>query len=280
MSGRSMTSIWLALAREAGLSAEHIAMGATALGRANYAEEAYYAQAFFALSVGFERSCKLAFVVDHAIEHQGTFPSPSSVRGFGHDLHNLLARADRIAARLTPAAESERLPQTAIHHGIIETLAAFATNVTRYYNLDLVTGDPRVERRIDPIAAWSRNVTIPVLAKHYVPRYRQRHEAQARQVASLFGDRALVRFHAETGELIGTAYDASRRTGEAAFARRWERMYVLQIARFIGALLSNLGFAAQSHGLEDVPYLSDFFAIFQNDDAYLRGRSTWSIQRP
>jgi hypothetical protein len=40
---------WHALSREAGLAAEHIAIGATALGRANYAQVAYYAQAFFAL---------------------------------------------------------------------------------------------------------------------------------------------------------------------------------------------------------------------------------------
>ena len=53
---------WLALAREAGLAAEHIGIGATALGRANYAQEAYYAQAFFALSVGFERAAKLEII--------------------------------------------------------------------------------------------------------------------------------------------------------------------------------------------------------------------------
>ena len=33
---------WNALTREAGLASEHIAIGATALGRANYAQVAYY----------------------------------------------------------------------------------------------------------------------------------------------------------------------------------------------------------------------------------------------
>jgi hypothetical protein len=70
----SMSQKWVALAREAGMASEHLAVGVEALSNANYAQHAYYNQAFFALSVGIERSGKLGLVVDHALNARGNFP--------------------------------------------------------------------------------------------------------------------------------------------------------------------------------------------------------------
>jgi len=53
-------------------------ISATAIGKANYARLAYYAQAFFALTIGFERAGKLALVVDYAIQNGGTSPRTAS----------------------------------------------------------------------------------------------------------------------------------------------------------------------------------------------------------
>ena len=44
---------WHALGREAELAGEQLALGVTALGRANHAQQGLYTQAFFALSIGF-----------------------------------------------------------------------------------------------------------------------------------------------------------------------------------------------------------------------------------
>src|SRR5204862_3248532 len=106
-------------------------------GRANYAQHAYYGQAFFALSTGIERSCKLALVVDHAIEHGGKFPDNKSVRGYGHSLKRLLDVVDAMAERRGLTAPDGRLPREPIHVGIVATLSKFAENITRYYNLDV-----------------------------------------------------------------------------------------------------------------------------------------------
>ena len=51
-----MGPVFQALAREAGLAAEHLAAGVTSLGKANYAHKGIYFQAFFDLSIGFERA--------------------------------------------------------------------------------------------------------------------------------------------------------------------------------------------------------------------------------
>ena len=121
MGGQS--EIWLALAREAASAAEHIGIGATALGKANHAENAYYSQAFFALSVGFERSTKLALSVASALDGDG-FADGRTLKGYGHDLSKLLGvshpgfhgdserRTFRPPARRTSAnASTEEVPR-------------------------------------------------------------------------------------------------------------------------------------------------------------------------
>ncbi len=267
-----MDETWRALAREAGLAAEHIAFGVTVLGRANYAQPAYYAQAFFSLSIGFERSCKLALLLSHALDNAGQFPANSQIRRYGHNLEKLLTETATVANRRHFASTR---PETVIHQGIVETLSEFADNVTRYYNLDVITGETQVTGRTDPIASWNERVTGPILQAHYTERIQRRHEADARILELVAGP--LIRGHheSETGHAIDSALAGALSTAKAEFARRWERMYVLQIARFVGNTLVGLSDAAHALRLQ-VPFLNDFFYIFSNDDAYFRERKTWS----
>ena len=275
-----MNETWQALAREAGLAAEHLAIGVSALGKANYAQQAYYGQAFCALTVGLERATKLALVVDYLLENNGAFPSYQMIRGYGHNLRKLLRKADEIAKRRGLSGPAGRLPQNAIHDSIVQVLSDFAGNVTRYHNLDLVTGDPRATKHGDPVRAWYEQVIIPVLATHYRPGNKQKHERNARLVAQLLGDYAIVRHYAETGDLLDSVYEASMQTAITDFARPYVRMYVMQIARFLGRLLSQLGYAAHHYQLEIIPELSEFFRIFNNSDRYFRQRKSWSIYQP
>jgi len=201
-----MNELRQALKREAGISAEHLAIGVTALGRANYAQQAYYAQAFFALTIGLERSAKLAMVVDHSLEHDGAFPSHEMIRGYSHNLRELLEKADEITDRRGLCAPEGRLPRTFVHVGIMDVLCDFARNITRYYNLDLITGDPRVTKHVDPVRAWYEQVIIPVLAAHYPKSTRARHQGNARLISQMLGSNAKVLYHSETGELLDSIY--------------------------------------------------------------------------
>lgn len=259
-----MNPIWQALAREAALAAEHIAIGVTALGRANYAQTAYYGQAFFGLTIGLERACKLVFVVNHAIDHDGRFPLNEALLKLGHQLDKLLDLADQIANQRGLLDPKERLPRSPIHEGIIETLADFANNATRYYNLDLVTGDVQAQARGDPVKQWFDHVTTPILDRHYKAQYKKRHEGNARLIADRISGFTLVRHMAETGKPLDNVFDASRATGANTFAKPYERMYVLQICRFAANVLEHLGYLAQQNQIENIPYLSEFFAIFIN----------------
>jgi hypothetical protein len=274
-----MNATFHAISREAAVAAEHLANGATILGKANYANHAHYEQAFFALSTGIERSTKLIFVIDHALDNAGTFPTSKQLRAYGHDLRSLLDQADAIAERRGLAADS-RLPRTPIHDGIITVLTDFANNVTRYYNFDLISGDARASQRNDPTKEWFQNVVRPVLAAHYDNRTRERHRRNAQMVSSLLEDVASVHHFSEDGQPLDTMYSASLQTGTTEFAKPYVRMYVMQIARFLGKVLSELAYGSYEAKLDTVPHLSEFFALFYNDDKYFFRRKTWSIYRP
>jgi hypothetical protein len=271
-----VNKIWQALAHEAGLAAEHIGIGATAIGKANYAEHAYYAQAFFALTTGFERASKLALVIDYALENRGDFPPNRVLRRYGHDLSSLLDKVNEIAKDRQLFTQ---LPSTDIHKGIIKVLSYFANNITRYYNIDYVTENPKTKGEDDPVKSWFELVIIPILGKHQTQRQRHKIQRNAQLVDELIGSHAIVVYHVENGAKLDTVYEASCQTGIIDLAKPYTRMYVLQIARFIGNVLSELGYAAYGVGLDTIPHLSEFFAIFNNEDKYFLKRKTWSIYR-
>lgn len=267
---------WLAIHREASLAAEHLASGATLLGRANYAQQAYYYQAFFALSVGLERSAKLALAVDKYLQ-DGHFPTESELRNFGHKLDALLAEMDSLARRRGLTGDWATLPNSAIHGGIISVLSDFASNVTRYYNLDLITKAPRLKGVTDPLMSWHEKVFVPVSEIHYTAKRRVKVEANAQIIEELMGDHALVRHVSETGDPLTALSAASALTGMTEAVQPYVRMYILQIARFVYSVMSDLGHDAMRQRCEDIPYLSEYFAIFCNDDGLFKRRKTWSI---
>jgi len=263
---------FVALLNEAALAAEAVAFGATVLGRANYAQKGYYAQAFFSLSVGLERCGKLALALDHALDSGGSFPSKKTLMTYGHDLGKLLAKADATAKKWGFPAQR---PATAIHDGIVSTLSNFATNVTRYYNLEFIA-DPSATSQDSPAAAWYQKVSQPIVVAHYGTERRKKDEAKAQAVEAMTGAFTSVRFYSEEGDLINSVFEGSRRTAERDAVVPWERMYVMHFGRYFGSVLSDLADQARSAGLP-VPHLSEFFAIFNNDDSCFRGRKTWSI---
>ena len=270
--------IWNALEREAAIAAEHLGSGATIIGKANYAHHAHYGQAFFSLSTGIERGAKLALMVNHALNNGGDFPTPKVLRTFGHNLSDLLAEVDTIA-KIRGLSPEERLPKSTIHQGIIRVLTEFASNVTRYYNLDFVMGNVRTEAHGDPIGSWFHLVTVPILDKHLTASRREKVESNARQVSGLIEPISYVSHTSETGDHLGSVYEASVQTGLIEFANPYARMYVLQIARFYCHVMSALTYAAYEAGMDFIPHLSEFFAIYNNEDSYLRDRKTWSIYR-
>jgi hypothetical protein len=257
---------------EATSAGAHMGLGVTTLGRANHAETGYYSQAFFALTVGFERAAKLALSMDQERRGNG-FADRQTMVGYGHDLSALLAAVDDVADHLNLEGEA-RLPKSAIPTEIVAVLTDFANNLTRYYNLEFVAGEPAVASRQDPITAWYTRVTTAVLAEHDTDARRSRREAKAAQLRPAEGF-ALVRHQTETGKPLTSLEAGALHSSETDFARRWERMYVLQICRFLAKVIVQLSNLGRS---EDIPVEFDrLYSIFLMNDSYFRSRATWSI---
>lgn len=235
-----MDSTWQALAREAGVAAEQIAIGATALGRANYAQQAYFGQAFFGLSIGFERSAKLALVVDHALQNAGNFPDNRLLRDYGHDLSRLFESVNQLAVRRGLNKPEERLPSTLVHQAVTKVLSQFATNVTRYYNLDFVTKAPSRPGVENPVAAWHREVTGQVIAIHCSENERAIARTNAQVMQQLMGGTISIRHFSVTGKPLDSVGAASLELAELEFARPYVRQYVLQFARFFYHVMREL----------------------------------------
>jgi len=273
-----MYSNWQALSREAGLAAEHLAIGVTAIGKANYSQPAHYYQAFFALSIGLERAAKLALVVDHAIDHNGTFPSYDELKNRGHNIKELLDCLEKIVEKRNLSEATGKFPASAIHAGIIETLSNFASNITRYYNFDFVTGFPKAAQRSDPITEWFEKVTLPVHSEYYKPHHKKRDEHNARLIDQLIAGNTFVFYHDERNNELNSVYDASKQSAITEFTIPYTRMYIMQIIRFVAYLLDMLGVVVSNQGIQNIPPLSGYFNIFKNsDDMYFKNRKGWSI---
>jgi hypothetical protein len=266
---------FIALMRESGIAAELLASGVTALGKANYAQHGWYNQAFFNLSIGLERAAKLAVVVDYCLDHSGVFPSNEDLKNCGHDIKALMDRAAEISHRRRAGKEYAELPSTPIHSAIIETLTEFA-RVTRYYNLNLLRGKSGTST--DPLAAWMARVGMPILAKHYSQKQRQKNREKAKKLEEdMSRIVSFIHHHTEEGVPLETFEAAALHTSETEVVQKYGQLYTLQIIRFLAFLLSNMGTLARKNAFETIPYLNDFFLIFMNPDAVLKRRRTWSI---
>jgi hypothetical protein len=267
----------IALNREASLAAEHIGLGATSLGKANYAAHALHAQAFFALSVGLERSCKLVLALDSMLR-LGVYPTKQEIRSYGHQLRELLDAVDNLAAGRKLKAEHARLPRGEITDAIIATLTEFASNLTRYYNLELLAAGESGLAVEDPMKAWHDRVTARVLEAHYTAAQRERDERRAALLESMLGHMTVVGHVSESGEPIRTVGHGATAGLRTLAARPWERMYVLRLGRFLGVVLTAQVGALYTRGV-GIPSLYEHYWIFQQTDRDFRTRKIWSNMR-
>lgn len=265
---------WAALNRESALIAQQLGSGASAFNKAGYASIGYYYQAFFGFSIALERIAKLVLAFDCAASDSGSFPDSRTFRKFGHDLQKLETRVESIAAELEIEdcfdTRGHRVDE--IERRILGELGGFANNLTRYYNLEVLSDGSGTTG--DPVASWHLGVTQLVISEHLPPRSAARILFDAKTAQELLSPIGMFHLFTETGDLIDDPYEMVKFARMGAFARRWERMYVLRIARrWLLVMLEAAGRATRS-GVS-VPMLSEHFTSFLQPDSYLRDRSTF-----
>ncbi|MGH6800523.1 MAG: hypothetical protein ACRECZ_03735 [Methylocella sp.] len=265
---------WHALGREAELAAEQLAIGVTALGRANHAQKGLYNQAFFGLSIGFERLAKLILVADHAVENNGAWMTGQALKSIGHDISALLDVCEPISAKHLASKKWCERPNEPIHKAIVRTLSEFA-RLTRYYNLASLGGGTAANWR-EPIQAWWSDVGMPILDHHYSANQRAKDEAQAAMIGGLLSP-AFVLHHDEACQPMSSVEAMMVRAGSTRVIQKYGRLYVKQLIRWLSVIMREI--ISRGGRIEPLFGLDEPFSIFRMEDRWLLSHKTWSIYR-
>ncbi|WP_099063755.1 hypothetical protein [Serratia sp. BW106] len=269
---------WRALGREASLVRHLIGSGATAIGRANYADKlGEYYTAFFGLSVGLERLSKLILVTHYAIENRGRMPNEQVVRKFGHKLIDLTNEVENISEKMQLSLRYSR-PTQEIPQKILECLDSFAdARRGRYANFSSLdnpnlTGD-------EPINKWWGEVAGCILEKHYYGKAAQRRvEGSAELIDTMISSFTMVIHTNESGDTMQDVKSASIRTGQNVIVQKWGRYHSLAIARWLATVLSELSLiACYQHDIDAFLGLNEYFYSYTVDDSFLKTRKVWPL---
>lgn len=267
---------WHAIHRECTLARDLIGSGATALGKANYADNlGQYYTAFFGLSVGIERLCKLVLVVDHALSHQGAMPAEDVVRKFGHSLTKLLNTVDQLALR-NGVPLTYRRPKDTIALNIIGCLDSFAdARRGRYANFGSL--DTPSLHSDEPIRNWWEIVAETILTEHYENKpIQQEVENRATVVDGMMSQFSQVLFMDERGQPMQDARTASVRTGQTQIVQKYGRYHALTTVRWLADVYSQLARLAAHHHRIDAFFGSwEFLETYTVDDHLLKSRKVW-----
>jgi hypothetical protein len=267
---------WHALARESKLARQLIGSGVTALGNANYADgKGNYYVAFFALSVGIERLCKLILVADFAIENSGTLPSAAAIKKFGHRINDLLRTAESVSLKRDLKRTRPR-PTGRIADAVVACLDAFAdASRGRYANFSSL-GDPNVENEFEPLRLWWTTVADEILKEHFRGTAQERRvRRNAQVVAAMMRPVSMVLFTAEDGTRLDDHEAASIRTGKTVVVQKYGRLYVLMVVRALAEIFYELT-ATEGYGGTPVVFGHyEHFTVFMNENSMLRDRKRW-----
>lgn len=269
---------WHALGREASLVRHLIGSGATAIGRANYADKmGEYYTAFFGLSVGLERLSKLILVAHYAIENNGKMPDEKVVRKFGHKLIDLANEVENISEKMQLSLRYSR-PTQEIPQKILECLDSFAdARRGRYANFASLD-NPNLTAD-EPINKWWGEVAECILKKHYYGKAAQKRvESRAELIDSMISPFTMVIQTNESGHTMQDVESASIRTGQNVVVQKWGRYHSLSIARWLSTVLSELShIACHTHGIDGFFGLNEYFYSYTVDDSFLKTRKVWPL---
>lgn len=272
---------WLILSREAKLVRHLVGAGATALGKANYADKlGEYYTAFFCLSIGLERLSKLILVANYAIKNNGKMPDQKEIKTYGHNLTKLLDTVHSISQEENIKL-SYKYPTSEICKKIIECLDSFAdARKGRYANFTSL-GDPYVQNENEPISKWWNDIAELILKEHcYGKPIEKRIKRNARNVDRLLSPFSCVQHFSETGESITDILSCSERTGETSIVQKYGRYYSLVIIRWLAEILSKLSEkATYEYKITTFFGLHEHFRDYTIEDEFLKTRKNWPLNQ-
>jgi len=263
-------TFWILL-EEAQFTFEILANGITQLRKVNYAKKGLYFTSFTNLTTGLERIGKLCLLLDYCLKNEGKFPNESYLKKeIGHDLEKLYQKSQEIVTARSMKLEFLQNLDDNIYKNILSVLSRFAKG-DRYSNINFLVDS---KYQSDPIKEWSETIDKILFEKRVPQKKKDEIEFKSKLAGQLLGPISVVRFRDEYGEELNDMEKSSFKTGVSEAVSGFRQLYVLHIIRYWVDVLRNLQYEAYSTRLE-VPHFTEIFAIFINDDSYLRTRKTF-----
>lgn len=263
-----------ALCKEAQFTVEMLCSGYTEIRKANYAKRGVYFQAFTSLSTGFERIGKLCYLLIYAIEHGGSFPTDNDLKNvFRHDIIKLYRLILEFKNKHDIKYDFLQDLDKPIYQSILNVLSRFAKG-DRYANIDLLINNRSYD---DPISVWYRDVDLVIFQEKISDKKKEKIKRDASLVHYLTSNFVMIRHTGEDGKEINTAFEGSLRTGINDAVAPYRQLYVFHIIRFFVESLNMVESVFNNQNFFEIPYFKDFFRVFYNDDAYMKGRKTISL---
>jgi len=270
------TETFRTLIEEGQFTNQILGSGVTLLGKANYAEKGYYFTSFTALSTGLERIGKLCLILDFYIENKGQFPSEKELKyEIGHDLEKLYKKSIELISKHKIEHSNLNKIESKICQKVLSILSKFAKG-DRYSNLNSLVNS---NYQSDPIFEWNEFIDKEIYELRVSNRKKQKIELNAKIVGKLLNPISHVSHFSESRKEINQAEQASFLTGVYESVSKYRQLYVLQIIRYWVVILEKLQYKAMELGKEEIPFFSEIFAIFYNNDNYFLTRKTYDSWR-
>ena len=278
MSDARCSQAFVTLMKEGSLAGEIVCAGLNALRKATTPKSGLYELALFNLSIGFERFCKLVVLIDFYLANDSRFPTNDYLKKkYGHDLSMLFKEVARIVKERRIDEKYSTFPNSDIHQKIISTLSEFA-KLTRYYNLDFLTGG-KSSKLQSGSAAWVRDVGDLILRRHYSIKKQMDDILDAQELDASMRQRFVAIRFDETGDPISTLQEGLIHSAKVQVIQKWGQFYCLQLVRYLVEVLEELRILAYRVGSQDIPFFGELLSCFLNDDKMLKSRKTWEIPR-
>lgn len=267
-------SIMQALIKEAHFTCEILCAGVIQIRKTNYAKKGIYFQSFASLSTGLERIGKLCLILDYYIRNNGKYPDNSYLKhDMGHDIEVMYQELLKIKQEYNLTFDFLKDLESDIHKEILCILSQFAKG-DRCSELNLIANRSSHE---DPIKVWYENVDLYCYNKFVTKNKKATIQQNAKIIGQLIGASAMIGCTKEDENDADKVENASFRTCVFEAVAPMRQLYVFQIIRFFVEMLICLQYKIMQETILEVPYFSEIFGIFYNNDQYIETRKAWEM---
>lgn len=263
-----------ALNKEAQFTCEMLCSGVTQIRKANYAKRGIYFQAFTSLSTGLERIGKLCLILDYSIKNNGNYPEDDYLKKkIGHDIEKIYQKVLELKQEYQFNFHFLQDLNLDTYQTILSILSRFGEG-DRYSNIDLIVNKRTYD---DPIRIWYEQVDLYFFRKSVSPKKKKRIRNNSQIISQFMEPFTRVRHTGEDENDILSVEDASYRTGVFEAVGPYRQLYTFHIIRFFVEMLDCLQYKIIKEYRFEIPYFSEIFRVFYNDDSYIKSRKTWEM---